>query len=105
MRLTPEEIRNMTWEGIQERMCGLRHMVYIALGECPEPVTTRQLAANMDVDVLNVRPRVSELVDFGLAEMVGSECGHRKREGTYRAVPMHQARAAHDARHAVGGVP
>ncbi len=45
------------------------------------PVTTRRLAALGEMDLLNVRPRTTELVRFGLIELTG----HSHGEGTYRA--------------------
>lgn len=46
------------------------------------PCTTRQLAERSKVSIFTVRPRVCELVDLGMAELVGRE----GREGVYAAV-------------------
>ncbi len=94
MTLTPETVRNLAWEEIQGRLSGVRERVYRALAE-KGPATTRDLAAATGDSLLTVRPRVSELVDLGLARCLGRQ-GH---EGVYEAVDLESARAAHAARH------
>jgi phage baseplate assembly protein W len=42
----------------------------------------------IQADVLNVRPRVTELVQLGLARLVRKE----RREGVYEAIPIFEAR-------------
>ena len=44
------------------------------------PCTTRQLAEKSAIDILNVRPRTTDLVQIGLVEMIGGG-----QEGIYRA--------------------
>lgn len=60
------------------------------------PCTTRRAAEATGMDVLNVRPRATELLQAGLLELAGKD-GH---EGVYAAVSAHDAarRAAAAAR-------
>ena len=78
--MTPVDYRNVTWDGIQNKIVGNRRAVLDALRE-HGPCTTRDLATAMEWDILNVRPRVTELVQIGFAECLDL-AGH---EGTYRA--------------------
>lgn len=88
--MKPIDFRNETWDQIQGRLEGLRRQVYRALDEAG-PCTTRELAARSGIDLLNVRPRVTELVTLGLVELANPEPGGG--EGIYRAVPVLIARA------------
>lgn len=94
MNLTPEAVRNMAFDEVLVWVSAERQAVYDALAALGAS-TTRELAEGMGHDLLTVRPRVSELVDLGLVVLVGRE----RREGVYCAVPLHEARAAHDRRH------
>ncbi len=85
--MNPEDFRNLTWLDIQSRLHGLRQIVYqklIAAG----PSTTRQLAQFAGLDLLTVRPRVTELCQIGLVEVVSRD-GH---DGVYEAVSIETAR-------------
>jgi hypothetical protein len=76
----PVNCRNRTFTGIRSELHGRLQGVYcawIAHGPC----TTRQLAARAGLDILNVRPRTTELVQMGLVELVDGN----GREGVYRA--------------------
>lgn len=80
------DIRDLNWQQIQERVSGLREAVHSSLlgfGPC----TTRQLATKMGVDLLTVRPRVTELVELNFAECTGRDSG----EGVYRALSYAEA--------------
>lgn len=90
--MTPTDIRNMSWEEIRSRVHGDREQVWIRLHRFPG-VTTRGLASHMNWDILRVRPRVTELVQLGLARIDGSI----GREGTYRALDWREARIAWEA--------
>lgn len=81
--MKPINIRNESFADIQARMAGDRERVYEAL-QTRLDCTTRELAEAMGWDILNVRPRVTELVDLEAVEIVGSR-GH---EGVYRARPF-----------------
>jgi predicted ArsR family transcriptional regulator len=84
--MKPIDYRNTTWDEIQGRLKGDRQACYEGL-RVHGPCTTRQLADRIGIDLLTVRPRVTELVQLGLAEC-GDEPG---REGIYRALPLWQA--------------
>jgi DNA-binding Lrp family transcriptional regulator len=94
MTLNPETVRNLAWEEIQGCLSGIRERVYRALS-AGGPQTTRDLAAATGDSLLTVRPRVTELVDLGLARCTGRQ----NKEGVYQAVDLDAARAAHAARH------
>jgi predicted transcriptional regulator len=86
--MTPIDYRNAQWEEIAARLDKNRSAVYHAL-QIHGPATTRELAAAMSWDVLNVRPRVTELFQLGFVEVVETEI---KNEGTYRALGWTDAR-------------
>lgn len=65
--MSPIDYRNITWDGIQNRITGNRAAVLAAL-RAHGPATTRELAAAMKWDILNVRPRVTELLQLGFVE-------------------------------------
>lgn len=80
--------RDMTWEEIQGSLESLRERVWnwlLAHG----PATTSAAAHGTNISILTVRPRITELAQIGLAEVVGRE----GREGIYRALPLPEARA------------
>jgi len=81
--MSPIDYRNATWDGIQNKIVGNRRAVLDALRE-HGPCTTRELAAAMDWDILNVRPRVTELVQIGFVVDATSD-ETPAREGTYMA--------------------
>jgi len=85
--MQPAELRNLTWSHIQTRLVGLRQIVYEKLA-ARGPSTTRQLAAFAGLDLLTVRPRVTELCQLGLVEVDGRD-GH---DGIYKAVPAEVVR-------------
>jgi hypothetical protein len=87
--MKPVDYRNATWESLQGRVSGMRLQVLIALqkhGAC----TTRELAAASGIDILNIRPRITELVQLGLTELA---CDARGHEGVYRALSFAEAQA------------
>jgi predicted transcriptional regulator len=91
--MKPIDFRNETWRDVELRVEGLRRDVYYALakaGAC----TTRQLAEKSGIDLLTVRPRVTELYQIGLVELVNEESGGG--EGIYRTIPWPVARANFD---------
>ena len=79
--MQPIDFRNETWADIQSRMSSERERVYNALKRHGD-ATTRALAAAMNEDIVNVRPRVTELCQLGAVEVVGRSGRH---EGVYRA--------------------
>lgn len=87
--MTPIDYRNTTWDGLQNKIHGNRRAVLDALREYG-PCTTRSLAKMMQWDILNVRPRVTELLQLGYADVweAGPETA---REGIYRAFSDEEA--------------
>lgn len=79
--MKPVDYRNENWLNIRNRMQGQRQRVYGELVK-HSPCTTRRLAGASGIDLLTVRPRVTELVELGMAECIGGTKG----EGVYRAV-------------------
>ena len=79
--MKPVDFRNETFSEISDRVEGDRADVLDGL-RAHGPCTTRQLAERMGWDILNVRPRVTELVQLGAAEI----CGAHGHEGEYRAL-------------------
>ena len=95
--MKPVDYRNATWDSLQARVSGLRMTALAALqkhGAC----TTRELAAASGIDILNIRPRITELIQLGLVELTpGDTRGH---EGVYRALTFVEAQALFARRHA-----
>lgn len=85
--MKPVDFRNETWEDVLKRVQGDRMLVYGSLSRLG-PCTTRKLAELMGWDLLNVRPRVTELCQIGLAITAGGLHG----EGLYQAVTMFNAK-------------
>lgn len=81
--MKPVDYRNETWQALRNRLQGQRQRVYGELKKYA-PCTTRQLAERSRIDILAVRPRMTELVELGLAECIGGAKG----EGVYRAVDL-----------------
>jgi hypothetical protein len=82
--MKPIDYRNETWDQVRERVDSLRLAVYRAF-ELHGACTTRQLAQKSCIDILTLRPRVTELVQLGLVELSNPEM--RAGEGIYQAVP------------------
>lgn len=86
--MRPIDYRNATWADIQAQLTARRLDVLEGLRR-HGPCTTRELAAAMGWDILHVRPRVTELVQLGFAEVVptahGPQSSAPAREGVYRA--------------------
>lgn len=85
--MNPIDYRQETWESLQGRLAGLRGRVLAAL-RLHGPCTTRELSAKSGMDILTVRPRVTELVQLGWAHC-SDEPG---REGIYQAASYTEAR-------------
>lgn len=84
--MKPVDIRDMNFERMEATLPPKRDMVWrawLAYG----PRTTRELATLMQIDILAVRPRTTELYECGLvmlADWVEGD-GTRAGEGVYRA--------------------
>jgi len=98
--MSPINYRDATWRDIQGRLCSLRASVYEALLEFG-PCTTRELTRYCDIDLLSIRPRMTELVQLGFAECLDN----RGTEGTYRALTATEAEAVFAARKAAAQDP
>ena len=88
--MKPIDYRNETWSQVRDRVSDLRGIVYnhlALLGPC----TTRELAARSGLDILTVRPRITELFQIGMVEVV--ECDVPTSEGVYQVVPWDLAEA------------
>jgi DNA-binding IclR family transcriptional regulator len=86
--MKPATIRDLNWQQLHERVRGLRLAVLEAL-RMAGPCTTRELAARSGLDLLTVRPRVTELEQLGFVECIGGGS-----EGIYR-VRTHDELLAH----------
>lgn len=82
--------RDATFKDLQRRLVHLRLSVYEALAH-HGPCTTRELARACDIDLLTVRPRVTELVQLGFTILVGHTPDNH--EGIYQALTMAEAEA------------
>lgn len=78
--MKPTDIRNTNWENLRTSLQGRLMQVYTAWVVHGQG-TTRQLAAASGIDILNVRPRTTDLLGLGLVECVDTTNG----EGVYRA--------------------
>jgi len=95
--MTTTDLRNATFAIVRQNLSDSRRAVYeawVAHG----PTTTRDLAARSGIDILNVRPRTTDLCELGLVELAGD---HRAAEGIYRAVAEARWTSWH-ADHVVG---
>lgn len=93
--MNTSDYRDKTWEQIQGHLIDDRMKVYHSLSVWG-PVTTRRLAELSGTDILTVRPRVTELVQMGLARLADipparREPGVSAREGYYEAIPLTEA--------------
>jgi predicted transcriptional regulator len=93
--MSPIDLRNATFRDITARLISLRASIYEALLE-HGPCTTRQLAAACGIDLLTVRPRVTELHQLGLVVLEDTD----HHEGIYRALTLAEAESAFNARQA-----
>lgn len=86
------DIKRASFQEVFAQIEGLRFLVWAALKK-HGPCTTRQLAEYAELDILTVRPRVTELCDLGFAELSGKA----GREGLYRARTYIEAAKHHAA--------
>lgn len=88
--MKPVDFRNENWEQVRGRMNAARAVVYRGmLDVAPIALTTRDWAEVLRMDVLSVRPRITELV-----QMCYVVCEGEGREGKYRALSSFEARRA-----------
>lgn len=85
--MKPIDYRNTTWQEVREQLAGRRLAVYAELS-LRGPCTTRELAQRSGMDLLTVRPRVTELVQLGFAVCLPPEDAEKPgHEGRYKTVP------------------
>jgi hypothetical protein len=88
--MKPIDYRNETWEMVQARgLVDKRMRVYEAFRK-HGPGTTRAVARASGIDILNLRPRATELYQLGFLKLLGGVPGN---EGIYRALTLEEARA------------
>jgi len=96
--MKPTDLRNETFERLQARLRDDMRAVlegYRAHGPC----TTAELAAKINIGLLTVRPRTTDLCALGLVVLDENETARRKaaekiRCGVYRAATEAEVRAA-----------
>lgn len=91
MSVNPHSL--MAFSELKRQLVSLRLSVYEALLE-HGPCTTRELARECGIDLLTVRPRMTDLVQLGFAECIDTQ-GH---EGRYRALTLTEDERAHNER-------
>lgn len=91
--MKPVDCRNETWKDVTARLNDARDRAYRVV-QVFGPGTTKTLAEAAGCSLWTLRPRVCELMQMGLVEMVGDVRG---REGIYRAVPLEEAERRFEA--------
>ena len=86
--MTTLDIRNATWDEVRMTLNGRLKSVYEAWRSWGAG-TTRGLAKWSGIDILNVRPRTTDLTKLGLICLEGVDGG----EGIYRARTENEWRA------------
>ncbi len=90
--MKPIDYRNETWEMVQARVVDLRLDVWLAFLR-HGPGTTREVAHRCGMEILNLRPRATELYQLGFLQLVEDpQSKSRTREGVYIALNEEQAR-------------
>ena len=95
--MNPVDFSRSTYAQIEQALGALRVHVWNGLKQ-HGPCTTAELATRMEMSVLTVRPRVTELVQLGLARLVPTQ--HRGHEGVYEACTVENAIALQQDIHA-----
>lgn len=80
------EVRDLSWDELRNRVVGAREMVWSWLRKYG-PATTRQAADGCGLNLLMVRPRVSELCAWGFVECIG----RTRHDGIYRALSLSES--------------
>jgi DNA-binding MarR family transcriptional regulator len=90
--MKPIDYRNATWNEVQARVVSDRLDVWLAFSR-HGPGTTREIARRSGMDILNLRPRATELYQLGFLDVVEDPTSKaRTREGVYVALSEEQAR-------------
>jgi hypothetical protein len=96
--MKPVDYRNATWDELQGRLDALRAQVWHGMEVEGVAHTTREWAEILGVDLLTVRPRITELCEMGFAELVQRAGCPRSREGLYRSLSPFEARRRFEER-------
>jgi hypothetical protein len=92
--MRPIDYRNETFEMVRDRglICERLNVYHAFLHHGPG--TTREIARRSGIDILNLRPRATELYQLGFLKLLESEDDTlRGSEGMYRALTMEEAHA------------
>lgn len=91
--MKPIDYRNETFEQLLARgLVNERLKVYQAFQK-HGPGTTRDIALRSGIDILNLRPRATELYQLGFLKLVEPCAGEHALEGKYRAYTYEESRA------------
>lgn len=90
--LTTDEIRRMNFESVFAQVHRLRFAAWGAI-MLHGPGTTREIAERSGMDILTLRPRITELLALGFVELIGRS----GREGIYKGRNYEEARQWHEA--------
>ena len=90
--LNTTEIRRMNFEAIFAQVNSLRFAAWGAVMRYG-PGTTREIADRSGLDLLTLRPRITELLALGFVELVG----RAGREGIYKGRNYAEARQWHES--------
>lgn len=85
--MKPIDCRNETWKDVMLRLNRKRARAY-EVARMFGPGTTEGMAAKAECSLWSLRPRICELCQMGLVEIIGTVGG---REGIYRVVPLVEA--------------
>jgi len=88
------DYRNESFDQVKSRIDSTRSFIWQRMQEAASALTTREIAELTGVDLLTVRPRVTELLQLGFVEVAGG-AGH---EGRYRALSNFEALRVYEER-------
>ena len=94
-KMHPIDYRNATFETIKCYLAGQRLQVYEGY-RAHGPCTTRELSQLIQISILSVRPRTTELVDLDLVVCIAP--GTDPHEGVYAAVSEYTARESFETK-------
>lgn len=93
--MKPVDFSRENWQSLRERVSDLREAAWLAWQQ-HGPGTTEDVAARAGWDVLNLRPRTTELVQLGFVSLV--ERDRVAKAGIYRALTEAEAMASFRSR-------
>lgn len=83
--MTPEQIRNATFESLRESLADRLRDTYRAFVD-HGPGTTFQISERSGMGLLTLRPRATDLLQLGLLDLAGHTVENGKKCGIYYAV-------------------